>query len=189
MKISSYPNLAQISLSALYLFVDSIRIHFLIFEQDCYQRLEPNTTLQALTTECERIISLKEDTALVEQQSKSSYTEQHVSLGLCRYSQAQLFIKPGLKQIFRPKRPVPHASLETVEKELDRLEAPDVISKVNYSVWAAPIVVIKKANGSTRICADFSTGLNEAIQTHQYSLPLPEDILATLARRTVFFKD
>lgn len=34
--------IAQISLSALYLFVDSVRINSLIFEQDCYQRLKPN---------------------------------------------------------------------------------------------------------------------------------------------------
>ncbi|EYB85899.1 hypothetical protein Y032_0289g1517 [Ancylostoma ceylanicum] len=41
-------------------------------------------------------------------------------------------------------------------------------------------VSLSKSNGSLRICADFSTGLNDALDLHQYPLPLPEDIFATL---------
>lgn len=40
---------------------------------------DPTTTLQALTTECERIISLKHDTALVEQSSTSSFSVKQVA--------------------------------------------------------------------------------------------------------------
>ena len=39
--------------------------------------------------------------------------------------------------------------------EISRLEAEGIISRVNYSEWAAPTVVIKKPNGRIRICADF----------------------------------
>lgn len=35
------------------------------------------------------------------------------------------------------------------------------------------MVAVKKANGAVRICGDFSTGLNEAIQRHKYSLFIP----------------
>ena len=63
---------------------------------------------------------------------------------------------------------MPYASLEAVNTELSRLESQGVISPVTYSSWAAPIVVVRKATGALRICADFSTGLNKALETHQY---------------------
>ncbi|MFH4983517.1 hypothetical protein AB6A40_010226 [Gnathostoma spinigerum] len=83
--------------------------------------------------------------------------------------------------LFRPKRPVPYAALSALEKELDRLEENGFISEVNYSTWAAPIVVVKKENKFLRIFADLSTGLNEALELHQHPFPFPEDIFATLS--------
>lgn len=103
------------------------------------------------------------------------------SLGLCTKMQATLHLRPNTKAIFRPKRPVPYAALPAVEAELDRLEQMQVISRVDFSSWAAPIVAVRKPNGVIRVCADFSTGLNDALQPQQYPLPLPEDIFATLA--------
>ncbi|KFD62091.1 hypothetical protein M514_25693, partial [Trichuris suis] len=76
-------------------------------------------------------------------------------LGLCTQTKASLSLKPGTRPVFRPKRPVPYAALSAVEQELDRLERNGVISRVNYSYWAAPIVTIKKKDGSFRICATF----------------------------------
>ena len=66
-------------------------------------------------------------------------------LGLCNRATATLYLKKGSRSVFRPKRPVPLGSLQSVERELDRLEKSDVIRKVNYSDWAAPIVAVKKA--------------------------------------------
>ena len=109
-------------------------------------------------------------------------------LGLCNRSSATLYLKEGSRSIFRPKRPVPLASLKSVEIELDRLEAANVLSKVNYSDWAAPIVAVKKANGSIRICGDFSTGLNDCLELHQYPLPHPDNIFATLNGGKYFSK-
>ena len=63
-----------------------------------------------------------------------------------------------------------------------------VITPVTYSQWAAPIVVVKKADGSIRLCADFSTGLNAALEDHQYPLPIPEDIVTILNDGTCFDK-
>ncbi|XP_036341085.1 uncharacterized protein K02A2.6-like, partial [Rhagoletis pomonella] len=107
-------------------------------------------------------------------------------LGLCNKTKAHLVVKPDHKPIFRPKRPVAYAIQHLVEEELQRLQDVNVISPVNYSEWAAPIVVTKKSNGSIRIYADFSTGLNTALETHQYPLPLPEDIFAKLANAKYF---
>lgn len=117
---------------------------------------------------------------------KSSFSEVFDGkFGLCTKSKAHLTVKANQEPIFRPKRPVAYAVQHLVE-ELQRLQNTGVISQVNYSEWAAPIVVIKKANGSIRICAGFSTGLNNALEPHQYPLPLPEDIFSKLANNKYF---
>ena len=109
-------------------------------------------------------------------------------LGFCSQAQVTLTLKPSTKPVFRPKRPVPYAALPLIDKELKRLEERKVITPVTYSQWAAPIVVVKKADGSIRLCADFSTDLNAALEDHQYPLPIPEHIFITLNGGTCFAK-
>ncbi|KFD66374.1 hypothetical protein M514_05772, partial [Trichuris suis] len=108
------------------------------------------------------------------------------SLGHCKFAKASLRLRPDAQPVFRPKRPVPYAVVPLVEAELDRLEKLGVISKVNCSAWAAPLVAVRKRDGRLRLCADFSTGLNDALEMHQYPLPTPEDIFSTLNGGTVF---
>ncbi|XP_055616766.1 uncharacterized protein K02A2.6-like [Toxorhynchites rutilus septentrionalis] len=108
------------------------------------------------------------------------------TLGLCNKAKVELVLKESCRPVFRPRRPVSYAMLPTVDEELDRLERLNIISPVNYSEWAAPIVVVRKANGSIRICGDYSTGLNERLQSHQYPLPLPQDIFSKLTGCIVF---
>uniref|UniRef100_A0A5S6QNW5 Reverse transcriptase domain-containing protein n=1 Tax=Trichuris muris TaxID=70415 RepID=A0A5S6QNW5_TRIMR len=112
----------------------------------------------------------------------------NAELGHCTKFKASLSLRPDAQPVFKRKRPVPYAALSLVEQELDRLEQLGIISKIDYSNWAAPIVAVKKANGTVRLCADFSTGLNEALEHHQYPLPLPEDIFATLNGGQYFSK-
>ena len=101
---------------------------------------------------------------------------------------AQLFIQPGTKPVFRPKRPVPYGIVDALDKELDRIKTLGVIASVNYSAWAAPVVVVKKQNGSLRVCGDFSTGLNSALEVHQYLLPVPDDLFSKLKGGQIFSK-
>ena len=82
-------------------------------------------------------------------------------LGKCK-TKAQLLLKQGTRPIFCRQRKIPFARKEAVNAELERL-VQQVLKKVDYSNWAAPIVVVKK-KGSVRICADFKTGLNEALE-------------------------
>uniref|UniRef100_A0A1Q3EU21 RNA-directed DNA polymerase n=1 Tax=Culex tarsalis TaxID=7177 RepID=A0A1Q3EU21_CULTA len=107
-------------------------------------------------------------------------------LGLCTKTKVKLELKENCRPTFCPKRPVAYAMVEAVDRELDRLQQLNIITPIDYSEWAAPIVVVRKANGSIRICGDYSTGLNAALQPHQYPLPLPEDIFAKLANCKVF---
>ncbi|XP_055604793.1 uncharacterized protein K02A2.6-like [Uranotaenia lowii] len=102
-------------------------------------------------------------------------------MGLCNKSPVRLVLKGNPKPIFRPKRPVAYSMEALVEAKLLRLQELEIIKPVNFSDWAAPIVVVRKPNGSVRICADFSTGLNDVPEPNQYPLPLPEDILARMS--------
>nr|XP_049467005.1 uncharacterized protein K02A2.6-like [Anopheles coluzzii] len=107
-------------------------------------------------------------------------------LGCCTKAKIQLELKEGATPVFRPKRPVAYAMFQAVDKELERLENDGIISKVDYSEWATPIVVVRKSNVTIRVCGDYSTGLNDMLQPHQYPLPLPQDIFASLSTCTVF---
>ncbi|EYC29726.1 hypothetical protein Y032_0006g3147 [Ancylostoma ceylanicum] len=101
-------------------------------------------------------------------------------LGRCVKSKAHLTLKPDAKPVFRKARSVPHAALPRISQEIDRLVAADVLSPIDHSDWAAPIVAVQKKNGSIRLCADYSTGLNDALEQHQHPLPTPDDIFAKL---------
>lgn len=108
------------------------------------------------------------------------------SPGLCTKFNVELRVKPGQQPVFRPKRPVAFAAVADIDNELDRLQKLGIIHAVEYSQWAAPIVVVRKTNGTTRICADFSTGLNDALQPYPYPLPTPDEIFSRLSNCEMF---
>ena len=99
---------------------------------------------------------------------------------------ARLQLKPEAVPVFRQKRLVPYAIQPAVEHELNRLVKLGILTPVVYSERTAPIVVVKKGNGTIRLCADFSTGLNAALDVHQFPLPNPKGIFATLNGTRVF---
>ena len=75
-----------------------------------------------------------------------------------------------------------------IEKDLERLQALGVITKVNFSNWAAPIVTVPKPDGSVRICGDYKVTINPVLDVDSYPLPTPEDLFATLAGGQKFSK-
>ncbi|XP_055701767.1 uncharacterized protein K02A2.6-like [Phlebotomus papatasi] len=108
------------------------------------------------------------------------------TLGKCTKGQVSLQLKQNATPVFRPKRPVPFHLMEMVEDELQRLVNLQIITPVDYSDYAAPIVVARKPNGKIRICADYSTGLNEILEFHHYPIPTPTQIFASLGNNSVF---
>ncbi|EGT46879.1 hypothetical protein CAEBREN_12555 [Caenorhabditis brenneri] len=77
-------------------------------------------------------------------------------------------------------RPVPYAALPVVSAEIDRLTNTGVITPIEHAEWAAPVVAVSKKNGSIRLCGDFSTGLNDSIETNNHPLPTADEIFAKL---------
>ena len=75
-----------------------------------------------------------------------------------------------------------------VEAELDKLEKEGILSKVDHSEWATPIVPVVKRDNTVRICGDFKATLNPVLKVDQYPLPRIEDIFASLAGGQTFSK-
>ena len=107
---------------------------------------------------------------------KCSFPEVFLA-GLCKYIKikAKFELKENTRPIFRKKRNVSFAATEEINKELDRLVNMGILSKVEFSEWAAPTVYIRKKKAKEiRLCSDFSTGLNAALKDYHYPLSSPE---------------
>ncbi|KAK9739143.1 hypothetical protein QE152_g9270 [Popillia japonica] len=99
-------------------------------------------------------------------------------LGKMEGIQAHLKIKEGATPVFVKSRPVPFALLDKIENELDLLVNEGILSKVDNSLWASPIVPVSKANGDIRICGDFKVSINPYLVVDEYHLPTIDELLA-----------
>ena len=109
-------------------------------------------------------------------------------MGCIEGVQAKFSIKPGSTPKFYRARSVPYALKTKVEQELDRLEQQDVLERVEFSNWAAPIVPVVKQDGSVRICGDYKLTVNQVAETDTYPLPKIEDMFASLSGGKTFTK-
>ena len=124
---------------------------------------------------------VKEEAQKLTEELKTSFPDVFADgLGRCTKAKASLKLQEEAGPVFRKSRPVPYASIPKLEKELDRLVDMGVLSPVTHSDFAAPIVIVKKKSGEIRLCADYSSGLNDALQDYHHPLPTPEDIFSKL---------
>ena len=79
----------------------------------------------------------------------------------------------------RPYR-VPYAHKEEVKRQIQELVVDNIIEPTN-SPWASPILLVKKKDGSMRLCCDFRR-LNAVTTFSVFPLPNMEAILDQLAR-------
>ena len=91
----------------------------------------------------------------------------------------KLYLKPGACPVAHKERPVPFALRAAVTEDLNRLIHDGVLVPAGPSNWASPIVVVRRSNGTIRICGDFRS-LNSQILSDKYPLPNIEDLLAKL---------
>lgn len=101
-------------------------------------------------------------------------------LGRCTKTLVHLHVKEGAVPKFFKPRPIPFATRDAVEKDLQRQVENGVLQPVEVSDWATPIVVVPKPNGAVRVCGDFSVTVNPQLSITQYPLPRPEELLASL---------
>ena len=107
-------------------------------------------------------------------------------LGTLKGTEAKIYVDPSASPKFMKPRPVQYALKAKVEKEVDRLQNKGIISPVEFTEWAAPIVV--KQDGSVRICGDYKCTINQVSKLDNYPIIKTEDMLATLGGGNKFTK-
>ena len=107
-------------------------------------------------------------------------------IGTLNGYEANVTLKPNAVPRFHRTRPVPYALQKKVDNELDRLQQEAILRPVDRSEWASPIVVVRKADGSVRVCGDYKVSINPYVETERYPMPNPQDLFSTLAGGKVF---
>ena len=101
-------------------------------------------------------------------------------LGTLKGTEAKIYVDPSALPKFMKPRPVLYALKAKVKKELDRLQNEGIISPVEFTEWAAPIVPVVKQDRSVHICGDYKCTINQVSKWDNYPIPKTEDLLATL---------
>ncbi|PFX31379.1 Uncharacterized protein K02A2.6 [Stylophora pistillata] len=109
-------------------------------------------------------------------------------LGTIKGVKAKIYVEPDAEPKYVKARSVPYSFKSNMELELERLVREGIISPVEFSGWAAPIVPVAKPNGSVRICGDYKMTVNQVSKLDNYPKPKTEDLLATLGGGEKFIK-
>ena len=93
---------------------------------------------------------------------------------------------PGAKPVSRT--PYRMASAELKELKIQLQELLDLgFIRPSFSPWGAPVLFVKKKDGSLRMCIDYRE-LNKLTIKNKYPLPRIDDLFDQLQGRTVFPK-
>ena len=79
-----------------------------------------------------------------------------------------------------PPYRLPHAYYESVRQELREMENDGIIEQ-STSEWAFPIVLVKKKDGTMRMCVDYRR-LKEHSRTDAYPMPRVDDLIDSLGK-------
>ncbi|GFO41416.1 polyprotein [Plakobranchus ocellatus] len=110
------------------------------------------------------------------------------SAGCLRDVKVKLYTAPGATPKFCTARQPPYALREAIEEELNRLQRDGIIEAVEHSEWATPIVLVRKKDGTVRICGDYKTTLNKVCKGDNHPIPRIEDLAHALSGGDKFTK-
>ena len=89
-------------------------------------------------------------------------------LGLYKPRKVSLQVDPSAPARFYKHRPPPLALKKDIEEELDRKVQLGILRPVPTSEWAAPVVPVKKSNGTLRLCGSYDLTINTATSLETY---------------------
>ncbi|XP_074288821.1 uncharacterized protein LOC141613975 [Silene latifolia] len=88
-------------------------------------------------------------------------------------------LKPGAGPISKPPYRMGPKEMEELKKQLDELAEKGYI-RPSVSPWGAPVLFVKKKDGSLRLCVDYRE-LNNVTIKNQYPLPRIDDLFDQLS--------
>ncbi|XP_074292398.1 uncharacterized protein LOC141619268 [Silene latifolia] len=95
-------------------------------------------------------------------------------------------LKPGAGPISKPPYRMGPKEMEELKKQLDELAEKGYI-RPSVSPWGAPVLFVKKKDGSLRLCVDYRE-LNNVTIKNRYPLPRIDDLFDQLSGAGVFSK-
>ena len=101
--------------------------------------------------------------------------------------EADLVIK-NERPIFKKAYTVPLRLKDKVLDHLTSLENSGIITPIQASEYASPVIALIKKDNDIRLVVDCKASINKIIVPNTYPLPLAQDIFATLSGCTVFCK-
>jgi hypothetical protein len=111
-----------------------------LFGRDWLRVIIMNWALIFQINECHPYSELKE----VLETHKEVFTEE---LGTLEGTTAKIYANQDAQPKFVKARPVPFAMKIPLEQELERLQREGIISPVEFSDWASPILTVAKPDG------------------------------------------
>ena len=93
---------------------------------------------------------------------------------------------PGTGPIFMAPYRMSPLELSELKKQLEDMMEKQFI-RPSVSPWGAPVLLVKKKDGSMRLCVDFRQ-LNKVTVKNRYPLPKIDDLMDQLIGASVFSK-
>ena len=88
--------------------------------------------------------------------------------------------------VFKRAYDVPYRLRDKVLQHLDCLEKDGVITPIDSSEWASPVIQVVKKDGGIRMVIDCKVSINKVLIPNVYPLPLTQDLFASMAGAKVF---
>ncbi|GFS80006.1 retrovirus-related Pol polyprotein from transposon 412 [Trichonephila clavipes] len=88
------------------------------------------------------------------------------------------------RPVYQPARRLSFSENQDVNKQIDEWLEQGIV-RPSSSEYASPIVLVKKKDGTTRLCVDYRK-LNRKLVKYRFPLPLIEDVLDKLQGAKVY---
>ncbi|EGT47562.1 hypothetical protein CAEBREN_01908 [Caenorhabditis brenneri] len=105
-------------------------------------------------------------------------------LGRTNAVECEIELVEGAEPVRQKPRPIPLAIRPEIRKMIQKMLAQGVIRE-SHSPWASPVVLVKKKDGSVRMCIDYRK-VNKVVRYNAHPLPNIEATLQSLSGKKVF---
>ena len=114
-------------------------------------------------------------------------------LGLLKNFELDIKFKPDAQPVFMKPRNVPYAIREDLSEAYEAGISTGVWKQTQFNAWGTPVVPIRKKavagkKAQIRVCGDYTKTVNPQLETHRYTMPMPEDLMRKLAGGHYFSK-